>query len=184
MDDLGQAGETVRQAHAGNLFAVGVPVGDAVEQRPRAHGGDEGIDAEKRHQETVDEADQQRREQDQRGGHGPRQPLVDLQADAQHLRQAEVVADRKVELLGGERHHGGERQNGRHRLADENRIEVGGAEKARWPKETKDEHDQEKDKQEPIVREKIGHRPRSTRGRPTAPRRCAGAFGSTMSFSS
>ena len=49
MEDLGQARETIGQAHA-EMLAVGVPVGHAVEQRPGAHGGDE-IDTEKRHRE-------------------------------------------------------------------------------------------------------------------------------------
>ena len=55
---------------------------------------------------------------------GHASPWLNLQADAQHLRETEVVADRKVELLGGERHHGGERQNGRHGLADENTLRL------------------------------------------------------------
>ena len=39
-------------------------------------------------------------------------PLLRLQADDEDLRHAEMVADRKVELLGRERDHHGQRQQG------------------------------------------------------------------------
>jgi hypothetical protein len=64
--------------------------------------------------EAVDEPDHQGREQDQRGGQGPPQALGDLQADDQHLRHTEVIANRKIELFRCERHRGCKRQYGRH----------------------------------------------------------------------
>ena len=62
--------------------------------------------------------------QDDRGGLGPGQALLHLQSDRQNLRHAEVIADRQIELLGGEREHFGQRQQGGDRLAHQDRVEA------------------------------------------------------------
>ena len=68
--------------------------------------------------------------------HPPRQPLT-LQADRQHLRDADVEAGGQVELVGGHRDEHGERDQRLHRLVVEDRADVEEGEEGVGPRSEK-----------------------------------------------
>ena len=92
-----------------DLLPTGVPLVEAVEQRPGPESGDKAVDTDDGNEDTVSSGQRRLRAAEPHAeASRPCQALA-LQTDHQYLRDAEKEAHREIEVIGRHRQENGQR---------------------------------------------------------------------------